>query len=327
MRVRSAVAACLALLVLPAPSEAQILNRVRRAAGQAASAAASSLGGVTLESVTGRGAQPISTALPDARWADPSQDAFVPPVEARPLASLARADGGGFVLQPGYYTWHGRSYCLHAGTHGPGGGEGYLYAPPPGTAQDHVTLIAQRSVAHPDIAQRDVQQLLWAVVARAKFEDLTGTLKAVAARLLTPRELASLNRNALNLLPGPAMDALMERVPEPVRRIAEAEARLRQMLTSATSSYDEIERVAVLAGVAPAGPDSQDVPSGRWSRHPDGYWVRYLPSGYTNTRVEVWVPEGSAAAGTTLDLATHIAVPGNTARQRLLQSGVAYEAR
>lgn len=327
MRSRLFVAACLVLLALPAPSEAQILNRVRRAAGQAASAATSALGGATLESLTGRGSQPVSTALPDARWADPSQDRFRPPVAAQPLASLARTAEGGFVLQPGYYTWHGRSYCLHAGTHGPGGGEGYLYAPPLGTARDHVALIAQRSVAHPEIAQRDVQQLLWAVVARAKFEDLNGTLKAVAARLLTPRELASLNRNALNALPGPALDALLERAPAPVRRIAEAEAHLRQMLTSASASYDEVERVAVLAGVAPEGPGSQPVPSGRWSRHPDGYWIRYLPVSYTNTRVEVWVPEGSAGVGKTLDLATHIAVPGNTARQRLLQSGVAYETR
>lgn len=301
----------------PLASDAQILGRLRRAAEGA-------LGGNAVEQITSVRDAPITTNLRDARWGDPTRDGFQPPTEARPLASLERAPGGGFVLQPGYYAWHGRSYCLHAGTHGPGGGDGYLYAPPLGQAERHVQLIAQRTVEHPEIPQRDVQQLLWAIVARAKVEDLTPRLKTVAAVLLTPQELLSLNRNALNLLPGPAMDALLSRMPAPVRRIAEAEARLRQMVTSATSTYDEMERTAVLAGVAPRGEGSQEIPSGRWSQHPDGFFVRYVPAGYTNTNVEVWVPEGSAAVGKTFDLAAQIAVPGNTARQRLLQSGVAY---
>ena len=34
-----------------------------------------------------------------------------------------------------------------------------------------------------------------------------------------------------------------------------------------------------------------------------------------------WVPQGSPAVGKEYDPAAHIAVPGNTARQRLIQSG------
>ena len=82
-----------------------------------------------------------------------------------------------------------------------------------------------------------------------------------------------------------------------------------------------MEAVAVLAGVAGIGPGSREVPMGRWSLHPDGYYVRYLPRGYSYTVVEVWVPNGSPAVGKEYDPATHIAVPGNTARQRLIQSG------
>ncbi len=72
--------------------------------------------------------------------------------------------------------------------------------------------------------------------------------------------------------------------------------------------------------MAPLGEGSQAVPEGRWSRHPDGYWVRYLPSGYSSTRLEVWVPADSPAIGREFDPSRHIAVPGNTARQRLIQS-------
>jgi hypothetical protein len=264
---------------------------------------------------------PITTSLQDAKWGDASKDGFTPREPERSLMTLQRTPNGGFVLQPGYYMMQTQSYCLKAGTHGPGDGDGYLYAPPKGPAEDAVMSIVRNSVNHPEIHQHDIQQLLWAIIARAKFEDLSSELKATAGRLLTPRQLASLNRSALDVLSGNALTDALGGVPEPLRQIAQAEANLRQMLTTPGTSFAEMERVAVLSGAAPLGPGSQAVPSGRWSLHPDGYYVRYIPSGYSSTRVEIWVPQGSPAVGKEFDPATHIAVPGNTARQRLIQSG------
>lgn len=264
---------------------------------------------------------PITTSLPDAKWGDASKDGFVPREPKRNLATLQRTPNGGFVLQPGYYEFHDQSYCLHAGTHGPGGGDGYLFGPTKGPAQDAVITILRNSVSHPEISQQKIQTLLWAIVARAKFEDLSSEHKVVAAALLSPRQLASLNRNALDMLTrGPIADNL----PREVRQVLQAEADLRRMLASPGTSFADLERVAVLAGAAGIGPNSQDVPSGRWSAHPDGYWIRYLPQGYSNTVVNIWVPQGSAGVGKEYDPATHIAVPGNTNRQRLAQSGRAY---
>lgn len=267
------------------------------------------------------GKAPITTSLADAKWSDASKDGFTPREAGRSLMALQRTPNGGFVLQPGYFSMQTQSYCLHAGTHGPGAGDGYLYAPPKGSAEDAVMTVVRNSVQHPEIPQRDVQALLWAIISRAKFEDLSSELKSTASRLLTPRQLASLNRSALDALSGNALTDALGGVPEPLRQIAQAEANLRQMLTTPGTSFAEMERVAVLSGSAPLGPGSREVPSGRWSLHPDGYFVRYLPSGYSSTRVEIWVPQGSPAVGKEFDPATHIAVPGNTARQRLIQSG------
>lgn len=265
--------------------------------------------------------QPITTSLSDAKWGDASKDGFTPREAKRSLMTLQRTPNGGFVLQAGYYEFHDQSYCLKAGTHGPGGGDGYLFGPTKGPAEDAVMTIVRNSVNHPEIDQHDIQTLLWAIIARAKFEDLSTEHKAVAARLLTPRQLASLNRSALDMLTtGPLADNL----PSGVRQVLQAEADLRRMLTSPGTSFAELERVAVLAGAAGVGPGSQDVPSGRWSQHPDGYWIRYLPQSYSNTVVNIWVPQGSPAVGKEYDPATHIAVPGNTNRQRLIQSGRAY---
>jgi hypothetical protein len=270
------------------------------------------------------GPQPVSTNIRDAVWGDPSKDGFTPPGGAQQLTNLQRSNQGGFVLRAGYYTMLTQSYCLHAGTHGPGGGEGYLYAPVRGSAVDAVQSILRNSVSHPEIEQHDIQLLLWAIVAKAKFEDLDLRLKNVARQLLTTRQIAGLNRSALSVLTSSELSAVTGGLPGPVRTALEAESRMRGMLSLPGSSYGDIERVAVLAGAAPRGEGSVDTPGSRWSAHPDGYWVRFRPNSYTNTQVEVWVPPGSAGVGKTYDPGTTIAVPGNTSRQRLAQSGRVY---
>ncbi|TFI59183.1 hypothetical protein E2493_06575 [Sphingomonas parva] len=312
--LRAAATALLLIATLGATSApAQI--------GGALRGAASRLGGKLPVGGLLEGKPPITTSLEDAKWADASKDNFTPREAERSLMQLQRTPNGGFVLQPGYWTMDVQSYCLKAGTHGPGGGDGYLYAPPKGPAEDAVMTIVRNSVNHPEIDQHKIQTLLWAIIARAKFEDLSSEHKAIASRLLTPRQLVSLNRSALDVLSNSALTDALGGVPEPLRQIAQAEAQLRQMLTTPGATFAEMERVAVLSGNAPLGQNSREVPSGRWSLHPDGYYVRYLPRAYSNTRVEIWVPQGNPSVGKEFDPATHIAVPGNTSRQRLIQSG------
>ncbi|MXO90465.1 hypothetical protein [Pontixanthobacter aquaemixtae] len=278
--------------------------------------------GVKLPDILG-GKQPVSTNIKDAKYADPSKDSFNPGT-ARSMTELERSGDGGFVLQAGYFSMIAQTYCLRAGTYGPTGGDGYLYAPVKGSQHKIVTAILRNSTNRPEIDQRDIQVLLWAVVARAKFEDLNSRLKLVASQLLTTRELASMNRNALDVLTNRQLNQVTGGLPEPVARIARAEADMRRMLASGGSNYGDLEAAAVLAGVAPRGAGSIDVPASRWSKHPDGYWVRYDPQGYKRTHVEIYVEPGSKAVGRVYDPATSVAVPGNTSKQRIGQSGRVY---
>ena len=270
-----------------------------------------------------QGEPPITTSLSDATFgvdlAEPRD-----PRGFRPLISLARTPRGGFLLEAGLYEMHTQSYCLKAGTHGPGGGDGYLFAPPLGPARDAVVAIVRNSAQRPELEQHDIQVLLWAIIARAKFEDLEGRLKLLATQLLSADQLALLNRTALDLVPGPALERALASVPTPVREVLAAEASLRQMLTNQTATFQQIEAVAVLAGAAPWGAGSQQVSRGRWSKHPDGYFVRYLPLSYSHTLTQIWVPEKSPGVGQEYDPALHIAVPGNTSQQRLIQSARAH---
>ena len=91
------------------------------------------------------GKPPITTSLDDAKFGDASKDRANPP-GTTPLMSLQRTPNGGFVLKQGHYAMQTQSYCLKAGTHGPGGGDGYLYAPPKGPAEDAVVSIVRNSV-------------------------------------------------------------------------------------------------------------------------------------------------------------------------------------
>ncbi len=308
----SAAGAVLLVLAATTPAHAQF-GRLRRAAEQAA--------GAVDPSRLIQQPPPITTSLPDAVWAVDTLDRLNPDsAQFQPLSALQRTPTGGYTLRAGLFAQQNQSYCLKAGTHGPGGGDGYIYAPTRGPAEDHVLSILRNSVRNPDIPQRQVQLLLWAIIARAKFEELQHGLQPVAAQLLTPQQLLTLNRGAWDLA-GPALERAMSSLPPSAQAVLRAESELRGMLTSTTATFDDMERVAVLAGLAPRGEGSRDIPMGRWSLHPDGYYVRYLPSGYSSTRIEVWVPDGSRAVGRELDNATHVAVPGNTARQRLVQSG------
>src|SRR5690349_16514531 len=94
----------------------------------------------------------ITTSLRDCKWEKVDMDTFTMP-ESKSLMTLQRTPNGGFVLQPGGYTAVMQSYCLKAGTHGPGGGDGYLYAPPKGPYEALVMTVVRNSVQHPEIPQ------------------------------------------------------------------------------------------------------------------------------------------------------------------------------
>jgi hypothetical protein len=265
----------------------------------------------------------ITTSIADAKWEAEDADPIAPG-DFVGLGTLERSPTGGFVLQEGAFEGRMQSYCLHAGTHGPTAGDGYLYAPVLGPLDKIVSKIAQNSYAHPEIPQTQIQTLLWGIIARAKVSSMSRDMQRIAAQLLTPKEIADLNGGALGLLTDDKIGGAFIKQPPLLRQVYEAEARLRNMLSNPASSFADLERVAVLTGEVGIGPGSRTVPAGRWSLHPDGYYVRYGPSGYSQTHIQLWVPEGSEAVGKEFDPAVQIAVPGNTSRQRLLQSGRFY---
>jgi hypothetical protein len=237
-----------------------------------------------------KGEPAITTSLSDAVTEVPFLDDFNPK-ELYPMTGLPRGPNGGFLLHSGLFQFNAQSYCLHAGKYIPGGGDGYLYAPLKGPRADIVRNLLQRSVNHPEIHQRDIQVLLWAIVSRTKIREMPPEMQLTAGKLLTPDEIFQINGGALGLIPEELLEKAFENLPDQVRQVLEAEAHLRGMLTEGTATYEQLERMAVLQGDPSPGEGSREVPRGRWSYHPDGYFIRYFPSGYTRTLVQIYVPE------------------------------------
>jgi hypothetical protein len=204
------------------------------------------------------------------------------------LLRLPIGPGGGFLLQPGAYEAEVKSFCLHAGAHAPAHGDGYLYAQLRGSKAAIIRSLLRGAANHPEIPQEDIQSLIWAIEARSKLNELSPQLQHTAFELLTKKEIAEMSAGALGLVPEELLNRALAALPEPARRIYELQAELRSRLADPDASFEEIAGLAMLPG--PAEQDGPLVPRGRWSAHPGGFFVRYLPEGYSQTRLEVYVP-------------------------------------
>jgi hypothetical protein len=216
----------------------------------------------------------IRDAYPITRWLE-GFDKKVKPVET----------AASFNLPPGYYRFTIQSYCLHAGTWGPTQGDGYLLAPLKGDRADLIRAILQRSVQHPNIAQQDIQRLIWSIEAGAKFTDFSHDFQLRVQPLLTPGEIAAMSVDI-----GEVKSVLGRFIPGGARRALDIYSDMRQRVTDAQTSYQQLEQLAVRTGVAPEGKGSRTISSGNWSYASDTFYVRTFPEGYPTTVIEILLP-------------------------------------
>lgn len=247
------------------------------------------------------------------------------------LKTQQKTGDGCYELGPGFYQTTNLSYCLKAGTHGPAKGDAYGLAPVDGKMSDIVETILIKSqdlwkgkrdtakgllktVAANGISQRDVQLLLWAIIAKADFETMQNKTKATALAFLSPEQMFKLYGGAEKIIKKVAS----EQSSGAIRTLQEIEGEIRRMFQSATSSYEDIERLAVLAGMAQ---EANPVEAGTWFLHPDGYYLRFEPMGYQRTTVKIYVPEGKKVCPV---ITGYVATPSDS-RQRLAQTDMSEE--
>ncbi|MCL9805206.1 hypothetical protein NAT51_06725 [Flavobacterium amniphilum] len=226
----------------------------------------------------------------------------------------------GFLLKPGFYSFKAKSFCLKAGTHGPSKGDGYLYAPVKGPKEEIVIAIIKNWKENPKIEQTKVQCLLWAIIAHTKFKNLPTELQETAIKLLSKEQILDLTNKGLDFVPQNVMDNATAELPKPVRLVMEAENKIREFFNSSSSyNYQEIEKLAMLAGM---NTETSEIQRGTWGLHPKGYYIAYLPNGYSSVEVHIYVPD------TVKEVhylpSDDVAVPASTGSQRLAISDMTY---
>lgn len=234
-------------------------------------------------------APPISASLakayPEVMLFDDWQ-----PQDWQPLTDLPQDNEGNFQLKPGLYTLEVESYSLQVGSYSPGKRNGYLPASLVENNQALIGRMLQQAAKLPDIPQSQIQTLIWAILSRAEIKGLSKELQATAKQLLPSEEIKSLNQQALGLIPSDREEAIFSNVPADALTKVQAEASMRAALAQ-KKSYGDLAKIAVQSGNPKAGTQDRSIPQGRWSYHPNGFFIRSLPAGYSRTEIQIAVPE------------------------------------
>jgi hypothetical protein len=264
---------------------------------------------------------PITTSFKDAHNQIFLPDDFGKDAAYRPLTDLPRTAPGGFLLQPGFYELTVQSYSLQVGgTQSPPQNStqspGYLNAPLQGPQQAAIQTLLRNALQHPEIQQQQIQQLIWVILCHGTVD-----ARLPASALLTPAQISDLNRGALEVLPPETLRLVTHQLPVAVQQQLAVENQMRQLLSQPSSSFEALELMALRSIEPPSEPSSEpssgpEIPLGRWSDHEGGYVVRYFPSGYGRTRIQIYVPDGLKSAAE-YDPSGHVAVSSRSQRLAL----------
>ena len=261
--------------------------------------------------------EPITTNFKDCNKVDIKSADFGKNERYTSLCKSNFTESAGYTLKPGYYTIDLKSFCLKAGTYAPSKGDGYLYAPLKGPKKEIINSLVKNWYKNQNIPQQKVQYIIWAIIAKSSFKNMSTDLQLVAAQLLSKNELLQLSKMGLDFMPESVMSKVKSNLPKPVQLVLDAENKMRNFFSSSSSNYAELERLAFLTGV---NTENSETAYGTWGLHPDGYYVSYQPHGYQQMTVRLYVP----ATLTSINYrpSDDVAVPANTSSQRLMVSDV-----
>lgn len=228
------------------------------------------------------------------------------------LMELPRTEQGAFVLSPGLYEADFKTYCLQPGTPGPSSKDVYFQAPLEGARKDMILTILLNSRKESQLEQKNVQLLLWSVVSHSDFDKLSPEVQYTARQLLSPKQVFELQGGMLGVV-------------KTVARVLPSSGSkndIRKLFDMSVRSYEAFERLAVVN--TPSQIRRTNINQDQWYKQKEGYYVRYIPDNYKQTRVQVYVPDSMVDRVAqepenyiVFDPASWVVVPANSNAQRL----------
>ena len=196
------------------------------------------------------------------------------------LMDLPQTQYGGFVLKPGFYEAEFKTYCLQPGTPDPHSGDAYVQGPISGYRKDIVQSVLINSRDQQDMEQRNIQLLLWSIVSGSNFNNLSYSVQADAARLLTPKQIFQLKGGVVGVLKEASYTT----------GLINSNSAIKQLFETGMNSYEAYERIAV------SHEQSQIIKHGvkfnQWYPQKENYYVRFIPESYKKVKIQVYVPDG-----------------------------------
>jgi hypothetical protein len=254
-----------------------------------------------------RGPEPVATSVYDIDTAGIEQPEIPSNLTPSSITGLPRTEEGYFALTPGYYEADFKSYCLEPGTPGPSSKDAYFQAPLTGYRKDIIETILTKSQQQRQLDQKNIQLLLWSVVSRSDFNKLSSPVQSTAYQLLTAKQVFELKGGVLGVVKTVATN-----IP------STGNSRLHELFNAGIHSYEAYERLAITSGSSRI--TRPDFKREKWYKHRDGYFVRYLPNSYKQTKVQVYVPDNaldSTADYIAFNPASLMVMPANSNAQKL----------
>ena len=243
----------------------------------------------------------ITTSFADAIHGEPLPPTFDPKSYA-PLTSLERNDDGAFALKPGFYEASVQSFALDPGTTNITKPSGYYPAPIKGRYAKVLASLLKNAELHPDITQPELQQLVFSVAAGTDLEKMPPPVQQIALRALP--------KDTIKALQGAAQaDAFNKALMDAINRKIAGDHNAQQAIANMQQGAENARQQAEMNAL------SEPVVRGAWAQMPGGLYVRYLPEGYTRTKLQLIVPETVSTA--TFDPTQYLAVLGQVPSERL----------
>jgi hypothetical protein len=234
--------------------------------------------------------------------------------DQKPLSmmELPQTQDGGFVLKPGFYEAEFKTYCLQPGTPDPREGDAYLQGPITGYRKDIVESVLLNSRDRNDIDQKNIQLLLWSTVSGSDYNKLSGSVKADAARLLTPKQIFELKGGVMGMIKNVSQST----------GVLNANSGIKKLFETSISSYEAYENIAVRREQSKV--TKKGVKYDQWYKQKENYYIRYFPVSYKKVRIQIYVPDSLLDADNKLnneyvvfDPTGQQAIPAFTNAQRL----------
>jgi hypothetical protein len=231
------------------------------------------------------------------------------------ILDLPQSQDGEIILAEGFYEGNFRSYCLQPGTPDPSDRDAYTQVPLSGYRKDIIETILRNSLERPDLSQRNIQLLLWSVVSGSDYNKLPPAVKSTSRQLLTSKQIFALQGGVVGV-----MKTIAASLPE--TGLSPTLNSMKDLFELGNSSYEAFEQIAVLR--QPSVIRNPDYKKEQWYKQDGGYYVRYFPNGYQQTKIQVYVPKGALEqdgkrSGNYMlfDPVTLMAAPANSNAQRL----------